>query len=86
MPGHMHAAIKAMEARYLRRAREEDPNVAAEMLLSDPLDASEYVEKLLLIKYQSFPYTTPGALLQKSMLFKRDFMNSASGNSVLREI
>ena len=28
-------------------------------------------------KYQSYPYTTPGALFRKSMLLDRDFLNSA---------
>ena len=27
--------------------------------------------------YQSFPYTTPGALFRKLMLLDRDFLNSA---------
>ena len=30
-------------------------------------------------EYQSFPYTTLGALFEKSMLLDRDFLNSALG-------
>ncbi|XP_072028045.1 beta-hexosaminidase-like [Amphiura filiformis] len=42
MPGHGHAAIKAMEARY-NKMKDTDPVGAAEYLLSDPDDTSQYV-------------------------------------------
>ena len=43
-----------------------------------------YVDQLVnlispLGKYQSFPYTIPGALFTKSMLLDTDFLNSAPG-------
>ena len=42
MPGHGHAAIKAMEARYLSLIG-TDPTAAEEYLLSDPDDVSKYL-------------------------------------------
>ena len=42
MPGHGHAAIKAMEARY-NALKDTDPVAAQEYLLSDPQDTSEYL-------------------------------------------
>ena len=35
--------------------------------------------KLETVYYQSFPYTTTGALFRKSMLLDRDFLNNAPG-------
>lgn len=43
MPGHAHAAIKAMEARYHRLMAENKPAEAAEFLLSDPQDTTQYL-------------------------------------------
>lgn len=42
MPGHARAAIKAMEARYLRLSQAGDAAGAKQYLLSDPGDASVY--------------------------------------------
>lgn len=41
MPGHSSAAIKAMKARYSRH-KESDPKVAAQYLLHDLEDTSQY--------------------------------------------
>ena len=35
MPGHAHAAIKSMEARYYRLIEEGDEDAALEFLISD---------------------------------------------------
>ncbi|MGF1768096.1 carbohydate-binding domain-containing protein [Enterovibrio makurazakiensis] len=43
MPGHAHAAIKAMEARYEKLAAQGDMVAANEYLLSDPDDTTEYL-------------------------------------------
>ncbi|MDD1784242.1 carbohydate-binding domain-containing protein [Enterovibrio sp. ZSDZ35] len=43
MPGHAHAAIKAMEARYEKLATQGDLAKANEYLLSDPNDTTEYL-------------------------------------------
>ncbi|PKF51949.1 family 20 glycosylhydrolase [Enterovibrio nigricans] len=43
MPGHAHAAIKAMEARYEKLAAQGDMVEANEYLLSDPDDTTEYL-------------------------------------------
>ncbi|WP_394212000.1 family 20 glycosylhydrolase [Enterovibrio calviensis] len=43
MPGHAHAAIKAMEARYEKFAEQGDLVKANEYLLSDPNDTTEYL-------------------------------------------
>ena len=42
LPGHARAAVKSMEARY-RRLLDEDPVAAAEFVLSDQGDTSQYV-------------------------------------------
>ena len=42
MPGHGHAPIKAMEARY-EANKDSDPDKATEFLLSDLDDESQYV-------------------------------------------
>ncbi|KLV05189.1 beta-N-acetylglucosaminidase [Photobacterium aquae] len=43
MPGHAHAAVKAMEARYHRLMAENQPEAAAEFLLTDFEDKSDYL-------------------------------------------
>lgn len=43
MPGHGHAAIKAMEARQKKQAAMGNSFEANQFLLSDPLDQSEYL-------------------------------------------
>ena len=43
MPGHGHAAIKAMEARQKKQAAMGNSFEADQFLLSDPLDQSEYL-------------------------------------------
>ncbi|WP_087016834.1 family 20 glycosylhydrolase [Thaumasiovibrio subtropicus] len=43
MPGHAHAAIKAMEARYHRLMAENKPAEASEYLLTDFDDQSDYL-------------------------------------------
>nr|WP_086939149.1 family 20 glycosylhydrolase [Thaumasiovibrio occultus] len=43
MPGHAHAAVKAMEARYHRLMAENKPELAQEFLLTDFEDRSEYL-------------------------------------------
>ena len=42
MPGHCHAAIKSMEARY-HNLKDTNPEAADEYLLSDLEDASRYL-------------------------------------------
>ena len=42
MPGHCHAAIKAMEARFYA-LNDTDPEAAVQYLLSDLEDASQYL-------------------------------------------
>ena len=43
MPGHGHAAIKAMQARQRKQAAMGNSFKADQYLLSDPLDASKYL-------------------------------------------
>ena len=43
MPGHGHAAIKAMQARQKKFAAVGQDNEANKYLLSDPLDTSKYL-------------------------------------------
>ena len=43
MPGHGHAAIKAMQARQKKHAAMGDPFEANRYLLSDPHDTSKYL-------------------------------------------
>ncbi|GAL02072.1 beta-hexosaminidase [Photobacterium aphoticum] len=43
MPGHAHAAVKAMEARYHRLMEEGQPEAAKEFLMTDFDDKSEYL-------------------------------------------
>ncbi|XP_072028443.1 beta-hexosaminidase-like [Amphiura filiformis] len=52
MPGHCHAVVKAMEARYYRLV-DSDPVAAAEYLLSDLNDTSKYLSE------QYFRYALP---------------------------
>src|SRR5699024_11967620 len=42
-PGHAHAAINAMKARYNRLMKEGDKEAAEEYMLHDPEDKSEYL-------------------------------------------
>ncbi|XP_032217891.2 beta-hexosaminidase [Nematostella vectensis] len=43
MPGHGHAAIKAMQSRYRKYLAKGDKYKANQYILSDPLDKSEYL-------------------------------------------